>query len=325
MATVHSLAAAAAGLTVTVVAGETVERAARVAAETGARACTYADLPAGADAVVAAGPPGRHAELALQVARAGVPVLVEAPIARTLADADALVDAQRAGAELLYGENLLFAPVVTAAVALARREGAVRFVESRALSPRPTRSGPLHSGWGGGVLFELGVHPIALCLLLADGARPTEVRAELTTGEDPSDDGIDDDAVLKMRFASGLEARAEASWRHPAPVWDLQASGDTFVVRADLLPGIGLEHNGEPIEVAPPPPGVEPHLVELGYVDLLRGLQRDRSAARSPGAEFGRAVLEVVCAGYASAAAGGPVALPFTGPRDRSPFELWRS
>ena len=42
-------------------------------------------------------------------------------------------------------------------------------------------------------------------------------------------------------------------------------------------------------------------------------------------ATFGRTVLDIVCAAYASAAAGGAdVAVPFTGPRDRTPLQLWR-
>ena len=41
-------------------------------------------------------------------------------------------------------------------------------------------------------------------------------------------------------------------------------------------------------------------------------------------AAFGRDVLELICAAYASAGRGGAwVALPFDGPRDRTPLELW--
>ena len=44
---------------------------------------------------------------------AGAHVLVEKPLATTLADADALVVASTAGGHLLsYAENLAFAPVV---------------------------------------------------------------------------------------------------------------------------------------------------------------------------------------------------------------------
>jgi predicted dehydrogenase len=248
-------------------------------------------------------------------------VLVETPLTRTLLEADALVEAEQRGAVVVYGENLLHAPVVARAIALVDPSCPLRYLEARALSPLPARDGTLDPIWGGGVLFELGVHPLALALRLAGDARPIDVVAEIsTTGM-----GVDDHAELRIRFDTGLEARIEASWRHPEPVWDLQASSAEAVVRADLLPRVGLEHNGEPVALSPGPSDVEPHLVELGYVEQVRSLGSARPATGSSGAAFGRAVLELVCAGYASAAAGGPVALPFTGPRDRSPFALWRS
>ena len=42
-------------------------------------------------------------------------------------------------------------------------------------------------------------------------------------------------------------------------------------------------------------------------------------------AAFGREVLQVVLAGYERAGLeGNSVPLPFSGPRDRTPLELWR-
>jgi hypothetical protein len=42
-------------------------------------------------------------------------------------------------------------------------------------------------------------------------------------------------------------------------------------------------------------------------------------------ATFGRLVLEIACAGYASARDGGAlVTVPFSGRRDQTPLELWR-
>ena len=43
-------------------------------------------------------------------------------------------------------------------------------------------------------------------------------------------------------------------------------------------------------------------------------------------AAFGREVLDVVCAAYASAGRGSSlVTVPFAGPRSLSPLELWRT
>jgi hypothetical protein len=68
-------------------------------------------------------------------------------------------------------------------------------------------------------------------------------------------------------------------------------------------------------------------LESLGYVPQLRALADDSAAGIEPvmSAAFGRDVLDVVMASYASAgAAGASVSVPFTGPRDRTPLELWR-
>ena len=75
------------------------------------------------------------------------------------------------------------------------------------------------------------------------------------------------------------------------------------------------------------PAGVDPHVVDLGYVQqmhALGALGRD-GVAPEMNAGFGRRVLDVVCGAYASAGSGGPVPLPFAGPRDATPLSLWRS
>jgi len=91
------------------------------------------------------------------------------------------------------------------------------------------------------------------------------------------------------------------------------------------MPAAGLEHDGEPVAVTPPPPGVEPVVVDLGYLGQMQALVRAHGGRPSPvDARFGRAVLDVVCGAYASAGSGGPVPLPFSGSRDRTPLELWR-
>jgi predicted dehydrogenase len=263
-----------------------------------------------------------HATQTLAASEAGAAVLVEKPLTTTLADADALVAAEEGGARIVYAENLAFAPVVEAALALAATMGRLGYLEVRALSPRPTWGDFLEPRWGGGALFDLGVHPLALALLLAGDDEPVEVTASLI-----SPDGlvVDDHAEVLLRFASGLVARVEASWRHHDVVWDLQASSDEMVVRADLLPTAALECNGEPVPVAGPPPGVDPMVFDLGYVGQMRALAATTVGGRSPlGAAFGRRVLDIVCGAYASAGSGGPVTLPFEGPRDRTPLELWR-
>jgi len=77
----------------------------------------------------------------------------------------------------------------------------------------------------------------------------------------------------------------------------------------------------------PEPTAAIPVIEQFGYLGQLRALVDDVGAGRRPSmsAAFGRDVLQVVCAAYASAGRSGEeVALPFTGRRDLTPLELWR-
>jgi predicted dehydrogenase len=322
---VHGMAAEVLGLPVRAVASRHAGRAAERAAQLRAEVCAYDELPAGADAVVVATPPARHVDDTVRALEAGAAVLVEKPLATTLARADDLVAADDAvGGRVLYGENLAFAPIVERAVELIAGLGPLQHLEARALQGRPDWGDFLTDGWGGGALFDLGVHPLAVVMLAAAPARVVEVAANLDGAGDVAGD---EHAEVGLRFDSGLRARVVVSWRQPSAQWDLQAASADGVVRADLVPSLGLEHDGDPAPVPVMRPDLPlPQLEQFGYLHQLVALV-DVVAGGRPrlGAGFGRDVLDVVCAAYASAGAGGaPEAVPFTGPRDRTPLELWR-
>jgi predicted dehydrogenase len=98
------------------------------------------------------------------------------------------------------------------------------------------------------------------------------------------------------------------------------------VVRAELLPEPLLEFNGDAVAL-PATSAPMAVLEQLGYAAQLRALVDDVAQGREPlmSATFGREVLQVVLAAYTSAGLGGEqVPLPFTGPRDRTPLQLWR-
>ncbi len=98
------------------------------------------------------------------------------------------------------------------------------------------------------------------------------------------------------------------------------------MVRAELLPTLLLEHNGDEIPIAPVT-GSIPQLEQYGYVAQLEAFLVAFGGHSRPlmDAAFGRDVLDVVCAAYASAREGGTaVSLPFSGARDKTPLQLWR-
>ena len=92
------------GAEVTVVFDANIERAAEVAAQLGARvAASVEELinAADVDAVVIASPDELHAEQALVCLAAGKPMLLEKPLAPTIADALTVMDAEVAGGKRL--------------------------------------------------------------------------------------------------------------------------------------------------------------------------------------------------------------------------------
>jgi predicted dehydrogenase len=305
---VHAIAAKQLGLTITHVASRHREKAKEAAARAGATACGYDDLPAGADIVVVCSAPQCHAEHALDALRAGASVVIEKPLCTT-----------RVG----YAENLAYAPVVQQLMAEIAELDALQHLEVRTVQSRPTWGDFLTEEWGGGALFDLGVHPIAIAMLAARS--PVVAVSARLDGAD--DHPTDEHAEVTLTFDGGLEATVVSSWRGgEVPEWSVQAASKTGVVRAELLPTLLLERNGDEIPIAPVTSSI-PQLEQYGYIGQLQAFLVAFAQGTRPlmDATFGRAVLDIVCAAYASAAAGGAdIAVPFTGPRDRTPLQLWR-
>lgn len=327
IARAHAAAAAAVGLQVVAVASRSAERAHQLAEAVGARAVGYDELPAGADIVVVCTPPQCHAADAVRMLEAGVAVVLEKPLCRTLDEADTLVDAaRRHGDRLLYAENLAYAPVVERMLRLAAGVGATTHLEVRTLSPLPQWGDFTSDDWGGGALFDLGVHPLALAMLLANATghgRPTSVHATLRGGDGH---GSDEHAEATLRFGSGFTATVVASWQSTHPQWDVQLAGDRGVLRAELMPEVRLERNGDEVSL-PAPTRRPPVLEQFGYVGQWSAFVHDLGARRQPAmsAAFGREVLQVVMGAYRSAGAGGAeVGLPVSGRSDLTPLDRWR-
>lgn len=327
----HGAAARFSNMPIIAVASRSAERAGERAAEFAARPVLYDDIVqrrVQSDIAVVSTPPQCHAADAVALLQAGYAVLLEKPLCRTLAEADRLVEtAARHHGRLLYGENLAYAPVVQRLLALVPQLGPLTHVEVRALQGLPDWGQFTTDEWGGGALFDLGVHPLAVALLIANAAGfgvPTSVSAELGGA---ADHGTDEHAEVVVGYAGGLRARVEASWRHgPSPVWDAQVASGIGVLRAELMPTPHLEHNGDDVALAATEVGV-PQLEQYGYLPQLRAFAHDIEHGTTPAmsASFGRLVLDVVCAAYQSAHHdGAPEALPFTGARNRTPLQLWR-
>ena len=323
---IHGLAAdTVPGLRVVHVASRRGLSAGRRAEQTGAVVCHYDELPGGADAVLVATPPAQHRQEAERAVDGGAVALVETPLAATLADADAIV-ALAARGRVAYGENLVHSPAAAEAVSACRRIGRLTYLEVRFAQGRPDWSEHRHDpSWGGGAFFDLGVHAVAVALLMAAPARVVAVEhAELDSGRALQ---VDDDARVTLAFDTGLRAEVRATWRAAAPTWDAQAASATGAVRLELVPEPSVELNGAPLRIPQAPAVVvSEQLFHLGYIGQLEALAADIESGRPPrsSAAFGRLVLEVVCAAYETARTGAPTPLPYTGRRDLTPHQIWQ-
>ena len=146
------------------------------------------------EAVYIATPHQFHAAHAIAAAQAGKHVLVEKPMALTIAEAEAMVVAARqAGVKLLVGHSHSLDPPIAAARAVIESGefGGVKMVTALNFTDflyRPRRAEELDTAAGGGVIFNQAMHQVDIVRLLAgglaesvtaqtgiwDAARPTE-------------------------------------------------------------------------------------------------------------------------------------------------------
>jgi predicted dehydrogenase len=187
------------GVTLTAVVDKLPERAAEIAASAGTRALTdSAALVGEVDAVTVAVPTELHRDIALPFLERGIAVLVEKPMARSLAEADEMIAAARSsGATLAVGHTERYNPAVAAILPLV---SSPRFIEVHRLGVFPDRSLDID------VVFDLMIHDLDIIVSL--------VRSDVTSVEAVGVPVLTpkyDIANARLRFASGCIANVTAS------------------------------------------------------------------------------------------------------------------
>jgi predicted dehydrogenase len=150
------------------------------------------------DAVTIAVPTADHAAVARPLLEQGIPVLIEKPLARSVAEADALVElADRSGTILAVGHTERFNPAVEAARSHLH---APRFIECHRLGTFSERSLDID------VVFDLMIHDLDVVLSLVN-APVTAIDAVGVPVLTPKVDI----ANVRLRFGSGCIANLTAS------------------------------------------------------------------------------------------------------------------
>jgi predicted dehydrogenase len=187
------------GVALTAVVDVIPERAAEIAAASGAAAVVDSrELLGQVDAATIAVPTELHRDIALPFLTRGIGVLIEKPLARSFIVADELVAAARAaGATLAVGHTERYNPAVTAVMPLV---SSPRFIEVHRLGVFPERSLDID------VVFDLMIHDLDIILSMVD----SEVSAIEAVGV-PVLTPKYDIANARLRFASGCIANVTAS------------------------------------------------------------------------------------------------------------------
>lgn len=261
------------------------------------------------DAVVVNTPHALHCAMVVDAAAHGLHVLVEKPMATTLADCDAMADAcVRADVTLTVGHIQHFLPdkrAVEAVIASGELGAPVAVHDYRSTDYRPgTRSPWFFSRElaGGGALMNIGAHCLDRTVWLSGS---TAVRLSAATSQ-RFGAPVETDGTIALTLAGGMPATVSVISDTPRKVDELTVVCERGTVVADPRVGAFVRTEGRTRQLHAPGPSDIPDAFVAQLADF---------AAAVGGAEprvplrHGRHVVELVLAAYASAAAGAPVDL----------------
>ncbi|MFE6735167.1 Gfo/Idh/MocA family protein [Microbacterium sp. NPDC057650] len=293
------------------------ESAARRAADLSPGAKVFTDhrrmLDADAvDAVIVNTPHALHLPIAIEAAEAGKHVLVEKPMATSVADCDRIAEAcERAGVALTVGHIQHFLPDKTAAHGLIASGdlGAVQLIrDNRSTDYRPgTRSPWFFSREvaGGGALFNIGAHCLDRSLWFG-GAPAAEISASVANRFGSP---VETDGVLRLRLENGVGVAVAVVSDPPTRSDSLTVVCEGGVVEADPRAGTTVRVDGRTRLLHEP----TDRDIQTGFTAQLADfLQVVDGGAPAVPLEHARHVVELILASYRSAQTGtasmlGPV------------------
>jgi len=314
IAAIHAQAARNNRAEVTAVVEKFPAKGKAFAARFGAR--HYEDLDGllragGADALVIGTPNFLHAPQAVAALKAGLPVLVEKPMAMNAREAEKMVSASRAaGVPLMVAHCWRFDPDVLWLKRQAKRLGPILRTKGYGVH---VQWGP--AGWftqkalaGGGAMADMGIHALDTARFLLGDPEPVSVYARIGTYYKKFD--VDDTGVLIVNWANGTTSYLESGWWQPhadgpeaaTQLYGTKGFGQLFPTRLEL--GRKVVDPG----FAFPRPA---HMPQSMYDDQMAYFfQCIRTGATPvPGGAEGLVNMKIVDAAYRSARSGKVVEL----------------
>ncbi|XID90934.1 Gfo/Idh/MocA family protein [Paenibacillaceae bacterium WGS1546] len=268
------------------------------------------DMLADVDAVIVCSENAKHAAHAIAAAEAGKHVLCEKPIATTIEDGKAMIEAaERNGVQLMIAFPCRFS---TVARRTKERIASGELGELVALNG--TNRGSMPWGWfvdrsmsGGGAVMDHTVHVLDVMRWYMPGAEVTEVYAEADRLFYEEAD-IDDCGLLTFVFDNGAIASLDPSWSRSKsyPVWGdltLDIVGTKGTAKIDLYKQHFTLHSDDTMKTTQPFWGDDP---DQALIDHFIDCVASGKPVSVTGTDGLRA-LEAALAAYRSAELKKPV------------------
>jgi len=178
------------------------------------------------EAVVVCVPTSSHLEVASEVIRQCIPVLIEKPVASTMEEAHILIDLAGDYQTLAaVGHVERFNPVVRSLITeLAGKE--IYSINITRIGPFPPRINDV------GVLVDLSVHDIDLVHCLTPGVDVLEARVFKSTKRIGN---REDNAVITIKLTNDVVASITTNWLTPFKKRTIEVATDKAFYTADLM------------------------------------------------------------------------------------------
>jgi len=253
-------------------------------------------------------PNGMHAEYTIRAAQAGKHVLCEKPMANTVEECRAMIDACNAAKrKLLIAYRMHYEPMTAKAIDLAQNQiGTIKQITAQCgfNMGDPTQWRCNKKLAGGGSLRDIGIYALQATRYLSQ-QEPSEVSAVMySTPDDPRFREVEETISFELRFESGIVAQVLSTYGFGCNRF--QVYGTSGQLQATPFQGYSGNHlylsqNGGRQEVDYTP--VDHFAAEMD--DLCRCIAEDKTP-RTPGEE-GLKDMQIMMAAYESANTGKAV------------------
>ncbi len=248
------------------------------------------------EAAIVSTPNALHAPQSIALLRNGKHVMVEKPMATSVAECDQMIEASReSGASLMVAHCWRFRDEV-----IAMRD---RIAAGELGEVVKTRGYGVHAGWGpsgwftdralagGGALVDMGVHAIDTARFLLGDPSPGRVCATIGSRYAEGRYTVDDDGIVLITWDNGTNSIVESGWWQPH-MGGLEADTEVYGTKGyariwpDEPAAADYEHCTQPMYSA--------QVAE--FLDAIHEGRRPR-----PSGEDGRVVMQVAEDAYRSA------------------------